>query len=281
MGKYTGNTHKSDGFTIIEIGIIVPILIVAVLVLFDALFAMIRATDLEHGKIDLTYDAQSAIANLESDVVLASLFLPSPDATLTTDPYPPTSNGGAWSYLGDSSTSRTLIIQTYSTTNHPLKSDRQPSFIGAPASIDCDADHIYLNEVQQYDIIYFVKNGNLYRRILTDKTTDLCVGQYQKFSCPSQADLDAQSLGARDATCQADDEIIASNVTGFTINYYDTKTSTDDLEVYAVDADPALVTTASDAEITLTVGKKVSGKDLTQSSTLRMSKLNAKIGTGD
>lgn len=270
---------KSAGYTIIEIGIIVPILIVTVLILFDALFAMIRTSTVERGEIDLVYDVQSAITHIESDAVLSSLYLPTVDAGLTTDPYLPSSNGGLWSYRGDSSTTRVLIARLYNTTKNPLDSDRQPVFKGNPAGSECNATNIYFNDVQQYNIIYFVKDGTLFRRKLIDKTTSLCdPGQYQKLSCPSQDDLTAQGLGARSATCGADDEILARDVTGFTVQYYDTKTSNTPLDVYAVGADPNLVTVASDAEITLTLGRKSSGETITTVSTLRMSKLNAKIG---
>mgnify|MGYP001407092577 CR=1 FL=1 len=269
---------KSAGFTLVEIGIIVPILIVTVLILFDALFAMIRASSVERGKIDLAYDAQNAITNIESDAVLASMYLPAVDTGITADPYKPSSNGGSWSYLGDSAASRVLIVRLFSTTANPLSSDRQPAFIGNPAGAECNATNIYFNDVQQYNAIYFLKNGNLYRRKVIDKTTSLCnPGQYQKFSCPSQEDLTAQGLGTRNATCQADDELLASNVTNFTVQYYGSKLGNTPLDVYAGGADPNLVTTAADAEISMTLSRTVSGETISKTSSLRMSKLNAKI----
>lgn len=278
MMKKIDNHSKSAGFTLIEIGIIVPILIVTVLILFDALFAMIRTSTVERGKIDLTYDAQNAITNIESDAVLASMYLPTVDTNVTADPYPPTANSGAWSYLGDSTTSRVLIVRLFSTTTNPLSSDRQPAFIGNPAGAECNTTNIYFNDVQQYNAIYFLKNGNLYRRRLIDKTTNLCdPGQYQKLSCPSQEDLAAQGLGSRNATCQADDELLASDVTNFSVQYYASKLGDTPLDVYAVSADPNLVTTAADAEVSLTISRTISGETITKTSTLRMSKLNAKI----
>ena len=277
MMKKTDTTSKSAGFTLIEIGIIVPILIVTVLIIFDALFAMIRASEVESGKIDMTFDKQTAISNVESDIILASLFLPTTDTGLTADPYKPTTNGNTWSYLGDSSTSRVLIARLYSTTLNPLDPSRQPAFIGNPAGSECNISNIYFNNVQQYNVVYFVKDGGLYRRRITDKTTQLCdPGQYQKFSCPSQDYLTAKGLGTQSSTCQADDELLLGNVTNFTVQYYGSKTSSTPLDVYAVSADPNLVTTAADAEITITTSKKVSGQTITSTSTLRMSKLNAK-----
>lgn len=277
---------SSAGFTLIEIGIIVPILIITVLILFQAVFSMIRSSTVERGRIDITYERQNAISNIESDAVLASLFLPTVDTNpagkpvVTNDPYPPASNGGAWSYLGDSPTSRVLIVRLYSTTTNPLAADRQPVFIddNEPAGAACDSTNIYFNEVQQYNIIYFVQGGNLFRRKLPDTTTPLCLsGQYQKLSCPSQADLTAQGLGTRNSICGADDELLATGVTNFSVQYYGSKTSSTPLAVYDPGADPALVTISADAEVTLTLSRVVSGETATSTSSLRMSKLNAKI----
>lgn len=281
MSRNDITQSKSAGFTLIEIGLIVPILIVTVLILFDALFALIRASDVEAGRIDITYDKQIAISNVESDIVLSSQFLPTVDAAITTDPYPPDSNGGTWSYRGESSDTRALIARIYSTTLNPLDTERQPVFIGDPAGAVCDATNIYYNSVQQYNVVYFVRDGELLRRRLIDRTTQLCnPGQYQKFSCPSQDYLTSQGAGSRDATCQADDEVLATGVTNFEVQYYATKTSTTPLDVYAGAADPTLVTSAVDAEVTLTLSRKVSGKPISSTSTLRMSKLNLLIKTG-
>ncbi len=263
------------GFTLVEFAIVVPILIVTAIVLFDGLFAMIKSSTTERAQIDISYEKEAAVNAIESDNILASLYLPTNDATLT-DPYTPTTNSGTWSYLGTSSTERALLMRVYSTYGSPLSSTRQPVFIGNPVGAECTGANIYFNDVQQYNVAFFIKNGNLYRRRLVDKTTLTCFAQYQKLSCPTVADLAAIGISPRNSSCDGDDELLAKNVTNFSINYYGTKTATTPLDVYAGGADPNLVTTAVDAEITLTINRTVSGQSITSTSTLRMSKLNTK-----
>lgn len=278
MSAYTYPHSKSAGFTLIEIGVIVPILIVMVLILFQALFSMIRASGVEHGKINVTYDRQAAIAHIESGIILSSMYLPTLDSSLT-DPYPTSNYSGTWSYTGSSASSRVLIARMYSTDKNPQHASRQPVFIddNDPVGAACDDPAIFANDVQQYNMIYFVKDGQLIRRTIIDKTTPLCSTQHQKLSCPSQSDLTALGLGTRNSSCDVDDEILARDVTNFSIQYYSSKTSTTPLDVYAGGADPNLVTTAVDAEITLTLSRKASGDTVSSTSTMRMSKLNATI----
>jgi len=266
--------NRSAGFTLIEVGIIVPILIVMVLVIFDALFLMIRASSVEGGRISLAYDKQTAISNIEADAVLASLYLPAKDGTYP-DPYAPS---GGWSYKGDGTNSRVLITRMYSTNLNPLDVNRAPAFINdsdPDFSSACDGSRLYQKDVLEHNVIYFVKNNILYKRKVVDATSPLCgTGQYQKLSCPSQADLTAQGLGTRNTSCKADDEILARDVSSFTVQYYGSKSSTTPLDVYQTGADPDLVTTAVDVEVSLTITRKVSGESISSTSKLRMSKIN-------
>lgn len=266
--KYPTLKKLSKGFTLVELAISVPILMLTAIFLFNIIWSTVNESNYEHVRLTMVHDKQFAMTMIESDIALASRYLAGLDAGLT-DPYPPTSNGGAWSYKGDSSTSRTLLLRAYSTTANPLSASRQPVFIGSGAS--CDDATIYFNTVQRYTIIYFVKNGNLYRRRVVNNVTATCEPhQYQKTSCPSTEDLGTN----QHADCGADDELILHNVSNFTISYYPLKTSTVASDVYATGASTTLVTTATDVEITLGVSKNASGKPITSQSTLRISKLN-------
>lgn len=266
----------SSGFTIVELAITIPILLVTAIVLFDVLYNTIQTSALEREKVNLVHDRQTAMNIIEDDAILASKFLPAKDASYT-DPYLPSTNGGVWSYLGGGTTTRALILRSYSTTTNPLSSTRQPVFIGNSAGSECSGANIYFNDVQEYNIIYFIRNNELYRRRVVDATSLYCVGQYQKLSCPTQAYLTSQGLGTRNSACGADDELLTSNVSNFTVSYYDSKTSTTPLDVYAGGADPNLVSTALDAEVTLTVSRTIAGQTLSSTSSLRMSKLNTEI----
>ena len=259
--------NPKEGFTIIEILVTMVIVSVCAFFLFTTLYDMLSSSSFENERLKAMHDRQSALATIESDALLASRFLSTLDTNLS-DTYPPTSNGGIWLYKGESATSRYLLLRAYSTTGNPLSNSRQPVFIGS--GTNCDADHIYFNTVQRYNIVYFVKDGDLYRRRIADTATPTCSVQYQKTSCPALMNPDASHT----APCSADDEKLLTNVSNFSVQYYDTKTSSTALNVYDSGADPSLVTTAVDIEVTLGVSERVSGKTFTTQSTLRMTKLN-------
>ena len=258
---------KRAGFTIVEMIVVTTVMLLCAFFVYNVLWSMYVTSTADREQLNMIHDRQSAMAIIEGDISLTSRYLSGLESGLT-DPYPPTSNGGTWSYKGDSSSSRFLILRGYSTTINPLANNTQPVFIGSGAN--CVDDATYFNAVQHYDTIYFVKNTNLYRRRVVDTTTATCTAQYQKTSCPSAVDLGA----AQNSACQADDELILKNVSLFTVNYYAQKTDTTALSVYADGADPSLVTTAIDAEITIGTSKRASGTTVSSQFTLRLSKLN-------
>lgn len=259
--------QRERGFTLIEVGIIVPLLIVSVLVIFDALFMMLSSSATERATSTSAYDIQATLNLIEKDASLTSRFLPTTDSSLT-DPYPPS---GGWSYVGDGSQLRTLILRTYATTANPLASSRQPVFLD---TLGCSSTTIYYNDVMTYNTIFFVKNGNLYRRRLISTSTGTCSTPYQRLSCPTSEDLAAQGIMGRDSSCQADDELVVSGVSAFNIQYYDASNGTTPIDAYSGTADPSSLLDANAVDVTLTLSRKAMGKPTSVTSHIRMTKLS-------
>lgn len=225
----------------------------------------------------MTYEAQVAMDAIENNVAIASSFLTATDSGIS-DPYPPTANGGAWSYRGESTSSRSLILRSFSTTTHPQQrgaSSRLPVFIGSPSGSECQTQNLNYNDAEEYNTVIFLKNSTLYRRVLVRTANQYCnPGQYQKLSCPSQVDLTAAGQGTRNASCQADDEVLATNVTNFSVQYFDNVSDSTATNAYAGGASAVTVTDATALEISLTVSGRNAGSGLTQTSVQRLSRLN-------
>lgn len=260
---------KESGMTLIEVGVIVPIMIVFLLVLIDAMFEMVSTANLRRNDIYSTDVIQTAFNVMEKDISLASRFLPTKDDMLG-DAYPPSTNGGTWSYRGSSDTSRALIVRTYATTGNPESITRRPVFLYGPK---CNTSEVFYYDVLEYNTIYFLENNNLYRRRIVDRSTPTCTAMYQKQSCPSLDDLLAKGISTRDPSCEADDEIVASGVEEFSVKYYSRSSNATDMNVYSTpNTDQVIDATAVD--ITLTVKKKSMNRPSVVTSTARMSKLN-------
>ena len=269
--KIRKNNHSTAGFTLIEVAIVVPILALTVLSLLTALTAIIRTSAMTRSQVNITYDLRSALNTIEDDVLLTSLLLPTIDSTLTgvitvSDPYKPTTNGNTWSYLGDSSSIRTLILRRYATTTNSYAPTRQAVYLNANG---CGATTIYTNEALSINVIYFIKNNNLYRRILTDTSKATCSTQYQKQSCPTIESLG----GSRNAICKADDEMILANVTNFNITYLTDSRYDTAYAAYTV-GNSALVSTAGTIKVDITARAGVGSQAVTSSSSIRITKLN-------
>lgn len=267
-------SDRTAGFTLIEIGVIVPLLISSLLVVFSALFVLLKSSSIESTSLNNVYDTQEALSTIERDATLTSQFLPTTETGII-DVYKPTTNSNTWQYYGDTLTSstRVLILRSYATVDNPQSGTRRPAYIN---NLGCGASTLYYNSVQSYNTIYFVKNKKLYRRITTNPTQSTCDTAYQKQSCPSTEDLGM----ARDASCKADDELIATDVSNFSVTYYATPTSSSSLDVYSNTSSGTLVSTAATVKISITITRTAYGTSVPYTATTTISKQNTSTGGG-
>lgn len=260
-----GKQNNCGGFTLVEVGIVVPMLIVMLLGLTSTLYMALRANVTQQVQTTSAYDIQEGLSIVERDVALASQFLDTTDSTAI-EAYPPTANGGKWSYVGDGATQRALILRLYATTTNPDSNDRQPVFIN---QVGCSTDRIYYNDAADYNTIYFLLNNNLYRRRVLKTTASTCSVPYQQQSCPS---LETLKSGSRDSSCQSDDELIISGVSSFTVDYYGV--GSDLLDAYDETTGVTTMQNAASIDVIITTTRKAMGKDTKITSSLRMQKLN-------
>jgi type II secretory pathway pseudopilin PulG len=227
------STNKSAGFTIIELLMAIILSGIIVTVFVSTLLSMVRTATMQKTQLELSQRDQIALDTIERDIRVAAAFDTAPAYTTFVDKYGPSNTNqdwsGTWSYKGSDADHRVLILRENATTTSPLKTSRTPVYIDGrqinvyaeqKASLNCTlydsatapTGALTYNATLPYYLIYFVRDGNLYRRILTDTTTTLCNTQYQKQSCP---EVDTTP----DVTCKAIDELIATDVASFTITY--------------------------------------------------------------
>lgn len=260
--------NNQRGFTLIEVGIVVPILLLIVLGLVSSLYFAYTIYVTERVQAQSSYDISEGLSMIEKDVSLSSQFLSTNDAT-TTDAYLPASNGGTWSYLGESENVRALILRTYTSTTNPESNNRSPVFVN---QLGCSADRVYYNDVLDYNTIYFVSQNNLYRRRIVNSTSpSLCQTAYQAQSCPS---LETLGTPTRNAACASDDELIVKDVIDFRVTYYQNSASSTPLDTYTSGGD-ALLPSSNAIEVSITTGRKSMGSVTPVRSSILIPKLNA------
>lgn len=248
---------KTAGFTLIEVLIIAPIVILVISGFIALIITMVGDVLATRDRNAMTFEIRDSLDRIEQDTRLSTQFL----TTTVNIQAPQGSDDGTTPF----SNTNSLILGALTTDKNPVDSSRQIVFYAKQPN-DCGAQQAY-NRPFVGKIIYFLKNGSLWRRTYllpynTSAPADdetLCSSPWQQNSC---------SPGYLPSTrCQTNDVELMRNVDTFTVKYYTSPQST--TEIGATNA-----LSAGSIEITLTGKKSVAGRSLNQSGSVRVAKLN-------
>jgi len=190
------------------------------LMLANFIITWLAASTLAQARTDLLTNAENALDTITEDIRLSG----SADQNNRW----PDVNGPGGNQFGWTSNSSTLVLARVSENS-------------AGNIIFSDASQ-YIT--QKYDEIYYLSNGTLYRR--TIKSTD--TNDSAVTTCPP---------ASATASCPAD-KTIATNVSNFSVAYYD------------ADLNTVTATDARAVQLSITMSKKVNGKDVSASYNTRM-----------
>ncbi len=248
-----------QGFTLVEMLVIAPIVIIVITGLVAAMVAMVGDALAANGRATSAYNTQDALDRIEQDVRVSMKFL----GTFSFVESPQGRNADTTAF--SSSSYGDLILTQQATTASPYSSERNlVYYANQPAVCGTDANS---NRTLKVRTIYFLKNNSLWRRVLvnnwnlnaTADTDTVCASPWQRDTCPEGSTMGATPT----ATCNTMDEELLKNVTAFTTTYYlgDGSTTTDPL-------------LANSVEVRLTTAQSVSGESVNQSMTMRAQKRN-------
>lgn len=251
--------------------VIVVVIVGMIFPLFAFILSMYHDAYYLDEKVKMSSEASQALWYMEDNVRVAAAFKATVSSEFV-DPYGPhnlgTAGAEAWSYKGDSATSRVLITKNYATTKNALNTGRQPVFKDT-VDFNCTTEMSYQPQLT-YISIYFVRNNTLYFRLVPDKVSLLCPGntQQHKLSCPPYI------TSGRHASCETNDEILATNVSNFSIAYYETVSEGVDAPIDAsyASSDPEVLASVDYAIVTITQSTR--GGAITSTLTQRLTKVN-------
>ena len=260
--------HPKKAFTLVEMMVVAPIVIIVIGVCMTVIVSMTGQVLTTRGSNYLTLSINDALDKIDRDVKDSSSFLATNNINLAT--------AGTQGYGDDTSSTNTtaffsvdavkgdmLILNNYATTQNPLKKTR--GYVYIPSSYSCVSAYISQNPKMATNIVYFVKNNVLWRRVIMPSN-------YTSAGCSTPWQIPSCNASNTHAFCKTTDMMLIEGVsaTGFSLDYF---TSTNNVTPIADPSSQASLTSAVSVEATITATKNIAGRNISQTGSLFVSRI--------
>lgn len=253
--------NRKAGFTLVEVLVISPILVILVAVLIGFMVNLTGSALQARQRTALVYSIQEALSQIESDVRSAT------EVTANTGliDAPQGSNSGFAGTSAFASSSTVLVLQHHATTKNPLDPSRSLLYY-ADSPNACGSTGMEYNDKVTLFTVYYKDGTNLKRRTIVDfdgrrvcnvGTNENMAGIWQKNTC--------NTIGTAPSGCFSRDLVVLENVNTVNFAYYLSPSSS--------------VSTSNFADVR-TVGATLSGRvtaagvQLDQSLSIRATRIN-------
>jgi len=268
--------RNNSGFTLIEMLIIAPVVILAIGGFIATIIYMTGDAVATRAQNTMAYDVQDALDRIEQDVRLSGAFLAQSNLASITAPQGSSDDTQRFQSV-DTGGSR-LILNAFATSENPSSASRTPIYlINSPHA--CTSSDIAQNQVMTFNIVYFIKEtdgvSSLWRRTMmpSNYTSAGCSGQvpWQQPSC---------SEGATATFCRTTDVRVLDDITyaGLQIRYYNSaQTTTENTNASSqnLSTRQSALTNVDTIQITLSPSAVAGGRDISHSGTLRATRIGA------
>jgi hypothetical protein len=255
--------HNKNGFTITEIVVVAPIFILAIGAFVGVIISITGEVLASRASTVLSYNVHDALNRIEQDIKLSSGFLATNNIVLTS---PQGYDDNTANFQNTGANGTMLILNMPTTTGNPLNSQDYVYANAQPNS--CLSGLSSRNIKLMYNVVYFVKNNVLWRRVIapSNYTYGGCATPWQEPSC---------SPGTSGAICLAQDIQLVDGIssTGFNIDYYtNISSTTTNNSADPVDANRQIILrTTNTAVVTITSAKSAAGRNIAYSGSIRAS----------
>ena len=262
---------RGQGFTIVEMIIIAPIVILAIGAFISVIVGMTGEVLSTRGANVLAYEVQDTLNRIEEDVKLSTTFLAANSVTI---PSPQGFNNTAVSgFANVGSNSTMLILNTVTTTENPLSLTSGLVYLTNLPNACASADVIQ-NTPMTMNVIYFLKDSTLWRRSVlpSNYLTAGCVDPWQQPSC---------APGITGTYCRTQDIRLIDGVdaSSLTVQYFNAANGLTENTVASGSGETVAnrsvaLQSATTVGVTLNVTKTAAGREIAQSGTIRATKLD-------
>jgi len=256
---------KSTGFTLVEVLVIAPIVILAIGAFVAILVSVVGEVLVTRNATSQTNDIHSALDQIEQDVKLSLEFpvttgsLPSPQGR---------NNNFTGTSAFTSADSNTLVLQTAATNSDGIMYyANQPN--PCPEVDIYDYPDVVYNRVFTISNMYFIKDNALWKRTYVPTYNLDVTSPNQSTLCSdsSPRERNTCSPGYTASRCQTQDTKLIENVTALSTAFFATGDSTTNVGA-------GNSATATTVEVSITGSTKSAGEPITTTLKRRMSRLD-------
>jgi len=183
-------TLRKAGFTLVELMVVMVVTTVMIVVIMAFFLNNLARSSQESTKAQILSEVQSTLDAVSTDIRLSS----NADAT-NRNPDANSPSGGPTGYGWQSNASTLVLVTAAKTANHQMIFSDAANYITA-----------------KNNIVYFVSDGTLYKRIIADTVS----GNAAVTTCPA-----SKVTGS----CPAD-KVMLHNVSNFSVSYVDASNNT-------------------------------------------------------
>lgn len=171
-------SKNKSGFTIVELLVAIPIVILVISVIIFATISLTGHSINDNTKNIAASDLQTALDIIEQDITLSNRFL----STNEFDLDPSQQNAGQNFSNINTNGHPALILKSILTTTNPLSNNDTKKIVHDKfgANVNCA-----MNAPYYINVVYFVENNTLYRRLLFPRkyAFEVCEAPWQKPTC--------------------------------------------------------------------------------------------------
>jgi len=258
------NMRKNLGFTLVEMLIVIPIVMIVIGGVITAIIGMTGDILSSRAADTLTYSIQDSLTQIRQDVEQSNGFLATDDFTPTS---PQGSDGSTAAFTNVGGESPVLILKSTATTANPNLLTSSTIYLANQPNA-CGSANIAQNQALSVNIVYFVHNNSLWRRVVVPSN-------YQTAGCSVPWQLASCFPGNNSAICKSDDaDLVDADSINFGLQYYDgaNDMTADPTAVDTTASTSARNTALQDTDtvgITITATKQVSGRAINQTISAR------------
>lgn len=248
--------NKQRGFTLIEVAVIAPVMILVAISIVGILIILVSSTVQPNARSLIMQQEVRALDSIESDINNSYAYINSTTSYGFLSDLPANFSDSAISDYSDPPNGTMVLgIQTFNQIIDSTDSSRTKVLPAFKDTASCsNTTNLSPNNIAPIVVVYYVKNNTLYRRTLVDTSNpSTCGTKLARQTCLT-------SCAAEDVALVQVDELRVFNV-----EYYTGITND------VVTTDP---TAARSAKVTITAASDAGGDSVQYTSSLRAARLN-------